>query len=457
MCGLAGAIGRGKGEDVGVMLGRIAHRGPDGRGRMAAWGADHGHARLALFDLSEGSAQPFRRAAGVLSFNGEIWNHREVRKVLEAEGERFSTTGDTEVLAAALGRWGVDAALPRLEGMFAFAWSTAAGHVLARDRYGKIPLYVLRRPGRWEWASERKAWPTSAAGEARPLPPGSVLDLETGAARRWYELPSGGGGVDVLDALRRSVRARLSADAPVCVLASGGVDSSTILALAREARPDVVAYAAVLDGGSEDLSAARRICAELGVPLREVAVPAPTDASVREAVRAIEIPSKAQVEIALLCVPLARRIALDGFKACLTGEGADELFGGYGNMCIKASKGGDALWRRIRVEQLEKMSRGNFVRCNKAFMAAGVEARLPFLAPSIVEPVLAMGKEECPPGKKLLREAAEEVIPRWAARRPKDTFQGASGMAAACERLSSSPARFYNAEVRTLFGKVVDA
>lgn len=456
MCGLAGAVGSPV-PVVEAMLDRVAHRGPDGRGLVEAHGALHGHVRLALVDLTAASAQPFRLGDAVLSFNGEVWNHVELRAELEALGRRFATRGDTEVLAAALDEWGVDGALPRVDGMFALAWSKAGRTVLARDRYGKVPLYVLRRPGgRWQWASERKAWAPPASAAAAPLPPGTRLDLSDGKVSRWYALPSSSrhAAADLAGLLRASVRRRLAADAPVCVLASGGLDSSIVLAAAREVRRDVVAYAAVHDPASEDLASARRFCAELGVPLREVVVGKVGEGAARDALRSIEIATKAQVEIAVLCLPLAERIAADGFKACLAGEGADELFGGYGNMCIQASKGGDELWRDIRVAQLEKMSRGNFVRCNKAFMARGVEARLPFLSPDVVELALSLGKAGCPPGKKLLKEAFGGIIPSWIIKRQKDTFQGASGVSRDLAAAIADPARFYNAEARRTFGGI---
>lgn len=450
MCGILGSFLL-PAFDVSARLELIAHRGPDGSGVKASGPAVHGHVRLALVDLSDASLQPFAFGDGLLTFNGEIWNFKAIRAELERFGRVFRTSGDTEVLASALDFWGVDAALPRLEGMFAFAWSKGGTHVLVRDRFGKIPLYVHRCGAGFAWSSERKG--LGKAFPALPLPPATILDLTTGSVRTWYGLPprsTDNRGVELM--LEAGVMARLNADAPLCCLISGGLDSSLILQLAKRHKPDVVAYTAVLDGGSEDLKAARRLCAEAEVRLIEVPVYAPTEEDLAAAARVIEIPSKAQVEIAALCIPLARAIGADGFKACLSGEAADELFGGYGNMCIKGASADDAGWREIRRAAVAKMARGNFIRCNKAFMAAGVECRLPFMERALVETVMAMGKAACPPNKKALKAAAAGIVPEWVIRRPKDTFQGGAGMSDAAQAVLKEPARFYRAEVGFVYG-----
>lgn len=450
MCGLFGCFDAPPWVDVAAGLERLHHRGPDGSGVIDVGPARHGHVRLSLVDLTAASDQPFRYGDAVLTFNGEIWNFREVRAELETEGRRFRTGGDTEVLAVALDHWGLDA-LPRLEGMFAFAWSCGETHILARDRFGEIPLYIHRKGSAFLWSSERKALGRECP--ASPLPPGTVLDLTTGKLSRWYELPSRAtGNRPIAQMLEAGVASRLNADAPLCVLISGGLDSSLVLSMAKRLKPDVVAYTAVLDEASPDLRAARRLCAELEVPLSEVKLSSPDAATLEAAALAIEIPSKAQVEIAALCIPLARAIGSDGFKACLSGEAADELFGGYGNMCIKGSKAGDAEWREIRIAAVAKMARGNFVRCNKAFMAAGVECRLPFIETALMETVLNMSKDDCPPGKKALKAAARGLVPDWIVSRVKETFQGGAGMDTAAQEAVTDPARFYRSVIGTAYG-----
>tara|TARA_B100001063_G_scaffold171349_1_gene160481 strand:- start:9928 stop:11286 length:1359 start_codon:yes stop_codon:yes gene_type:complete len=447
MCGIAGTYG-GNETQVAAMLDRIEHRGPDGRGLYTHGKAVHGHVRLALVDLTEGSAQPFKRNGSTLSFNGEIWNYKELK---QGSDQHFSTTGDTEVLADQLDRLGL-VCLPFLDGMFAFAWSSADGeHWLVRDSFGKIPLYVAKTPTGYFWASERKAFPRGLKPIA--VPPGHAFNLVTGEWIKWYHLPAHRptNASDVLDLLRDGVNKRLAADAPVCCLISGGLDSSIILALAQQRSKNVTAFTARFDSDADDLKSARRLCSDLGIRLIEVPVEIST-ALRQEAIHSIEIASKAQIEIAMLCLPLARRIYAEGFRACLSGEAADELFGGYGNFCIKASKmkGNEIL--PLRKEQLSKMSRGNFVRCNKAFMAAGVECRLPFMEQGLVERVVNLLKEESPTGKVLLKKAAAPLLPPWIIKRQKDTFQGGSGLAAEMARQIANPVIVYNNELRKEFG-----
>lgn len=437
---------------VARMLDAIAHRGPDARGMVTIGNMIHGHVRLSLLDLSPASDQPFAYHGATLSYNGELWNWRTLRQDLEARGCIFRTSGDTEVLAACLDTDGLEA-LPKLDGMFAFAWTSRHGEQwLVRDAFGKVPLYVAKRRTGYAWASERKAFPHGEQPMA--VPPGYAFNITRGEWVRWYRLPPpvSLSPEQVLAYLREGVRQRLDADAPVCCLISGGLDSSAILSLAKAEHPAVVAYTAVFDPRAEDTRSARMLCDELGVPLVEVPVRLGHDA-VTEALRVTEIPSKAQTEIAVLCLPLAQQIAADGFKACLSGESADEMFGGYGNFCIQASKDKTpASVRKLRLQQLEKMSRGNFIRCNKVFMAHGVECRLPFMHQRLVEAAVQLDLEQSPPQKKLLKAACQHLIPSWCIKRQKDTFQGGSGVSAALAKQIASPIRYYNAEMRRLFG-----
>lgn len=434
------------------MLDRIAHRGPDARAINSQANAKHGHVRLSLLDLSAASNQPFKYKGALLSYNGELWNWKSLRKILESEGYTFKTKGDTEVLAAWLNKYGIKG-LTDLDGMFAFAWTCHNNQTwLVRDSFGKVPLYVAKVGNGFAWASERKAFHP----KARPIsvPPGYAFHLNDAKWQKWYTLPNPDplSSKEVLSLLEQGVRNRLDADAPVCCLISGGLDSSIILSLAKEYRHDVVAYTAVYNDKANDTQSARRLCKEFSVPLVEVPVNF-EQSSIKAALTATEIPSKAQTEIAILCLPLARRIAEDGFKACLSGEAADEIFGGYGNFCIQASKDKrpDSI-RKLRLQLLEKMSRGNFIRCNKVFMAHGVECRLPFMEQKLVESAIQMDLSESPAGKVLLKSAAKNVVPSWCIKRPKDTFQGGSGLSKTIENQISSPIKYYNSELKKIFG-----
>ena len=465
MCGIAGAFGSAAQDGtVEEMLERIAHRGPDGRGIYRSGDLALGHVRLSIQDPLPRSDQPYTYGETVITFAGEVWNWREIREELETCGLEFETEGDTETVAAAIDFYGRSEALQLFEGLWTLAVHDRYGDSwLARDTFGKVPLYFHETGGgllgcEVTWSSERKAWTGDARHLAEPVPPGCVVEF--GATTEVFPYtgiaPTGPlTASQVLVNLREGVRTRLRlADVPVCCLISGGLDSSLILALAKEEMPDVVAYCAYADPESPDLLNARKVAAELDVPLREVEVPWPDEEAVREAIRTIEIPMKAQIEIATLCLPLAAQISADGFKVVLSGEGADEIFGGYGGMARRA--GSDEEWRETRMVQIEKMARGNFIRTNKTFMRHGVEMRLPFIDRQLIEGVLAHDRQGCPPGKGLLKDAATDIIPSYIIKRQKETFQGAAGvidhMAGV---LDGKQVKRYNEIVREEFGGMV--
>lgn len=453
MCGIVGTYNvlHGRAE-VSRGLEVIEHRGPDASMIDELRGVVLGHVRLAIHDLDARSAQPWVCEDGsLLAFNGEIWNWRELREEL---GGTWNTTSDTEVLARALITWGVEETLPRLEGMFAFCFvssNTLIAPVLVRDRFGVIPFYVRRQRSIWRFSSERKAFDVGMV----PVPAGSIINMRTGVISKWFdplaELPEADPS-KVLDQLDEAVRKRLSADVPVCCLLSGGLDSSIILKLVKRHKPDVIAYVAYLDENSPDLAAARQFARQIDVELREVQVPAITPDDLEAAVSITEIASQAQNDITLVCEPLAERVARDGFKVVLSGESADEVFGGYGNMIMAANRGED--WRAVRLAAIEKMARGNFPRVNKVFMKHSIESRLPFIDHELVLNVLAMTKDQCPPAKKLLKQVGEELgLPSKLVKRQKETFQGASGSAEAAESIVANRKRFYNAVARKNFGR----
>jgi asparagine synthase (glutamine-hydrolysing) len=447
MCGIVAALG-----DVNIepLLSLIAHRGPDGHGIVHDGDLHLGHVRLAIQDVSDAAAQPFVYGDVLLAYNGEMWNVEELRATF---GDReWRTSSDTEVLAALLDRDGIEA-LDLIDGMFALVWRKGDDVFATRDRWGKIPLYLFDDGRTIIVASERKALP--AGSRQRRFEPGVAVELQSRREIRWAT-PRRAGSLEpaaIRTMIRDGVAKRLIGDRPVCFLLSGGLDSTMILHYAVELHPRPVAYTAVYDDSSADLRAARRVADHYGVELIEVPVPVPTTADIEQAVRTIEMSAKAQVEIALAHIPLMRAIAADGFRVALSGEAADELFLGYGNLCIQSSKAQSSdEYRSVLRRAIGKMSRGNFLRVNKVMMSAGVEGRLPFMEEPLVAAVLASDRESNPTNKRALKRAADDVLPSWVVKRPKDTFQGGSGISGAAAELLANPIRYYNAEELRLFG-----
>jgi asparagine synthase (glutamine-hydrolysing) len=293
MCGIAGMLrldGRpADGEILGRMGEALAHRGPDGDGAWTEGPVGLAHRRLAIIDLSPAAAQPFFDPAGryVVIYNGELYNYRELRSELVAEGVAFTTASDTEVLLQAYVRWGA-AAVPRFNGMFAFAvWDRLAGTLfLARDRYGVKPLYTFQRGADFLFASEPVAI-TRHPGAGRRLavdglveyltfqnffsertlyqdvrmfPAGcwATISLASGRLdihRYWdfdFEEPAGAPDEDaVRDRLRelldQAVRRQLVSDVEVGAYLSGGIDSGCITALAARRLPYLKSFTCGFD------------------------------------------------------------------------------------------------------------------------------------------------------------------------------------------------------------------
>lgn len=227
-----------------------------------------------------------------------------------------------------------------------------------------------------------------------------------------------------------------------------------ILGIAKKYNPDIVAYTAVYDKNSNDYINAIKVCEEYGVELRPVFIHSPTKQDIEDTIKSIESKMKAQIEISLLNLQLAKKISEDGFKVVLSGEGADEIFGGYGNFAIKASKAKTHEdWRSIKKNQVDKMARGNFRRANMAFMKYNIECRLPFIDKDIVEFGINATSEENPKGKLILKEVAKGIVPDYIIKRPKETFQGSAKIPDYIEDLYGNPIKMYNQMYRDMFKK----
>lgn len=468
MCGLIG--GAVPAAVVEAALPAIAHRGPDASRAATAGAWTLGHTRLAIQDLTDAATQPWHLDGCVVTYNGEAWQPDELRAL--TSGHQWQTSSDTEPIAVLLATAG-RAALRHLDrAMFALAWVDAAGRAhLARDRYGEVPLHIGRtRAGGIVWASEIAALLELGAVPAsvRWVEPGTVITIDGDgqtvlSVDRWAPAPDlstvlldpDDAAAQVRAWLARGVVDRLTSDAPVAVLASGGLDSSAVIGFARTMRPDVdlVAYTAVHDPRSADLRHARQVCDRWDVPLVEVPVPAPTATDLAETVQVIEMPHKAQVEIGWACLHLARAIAGDSRRVVLSGEGSDELWASYGMSYHGVKARG---WHEHRAGQFTGQHRKNFARTNKVFMRHGVEARLPFLDQALVELALRLPEHTVRTAgdgrrhaKAVLAQACRDVVAPTTAWRAKVAFQTGARLDTAAAAAVADPKTFYATTHRT--------
>lgn len=378
MCGIAGYLGTGDRELLERMAAYIRHRGPDDGGLWISDTARIGfaHRRLAILDLSPRGHQPMQDEgeAAVVCYNGEIYNFAELRSDLEGKGWKFRSTSDTEVLLKGYLEYG-HGVVDRLNGIFAFAiHDRRSGETfLARDPFGVKPLYLAQLQGTLLFASELKSiladprvartldpkaliryltflWSPGTAtplAGVRRLAPGSAVVVRDGTiVREWeyFELKFGGGGnltpqecVDgVAMRLREAVRRQMVADVQVGAFLSGGVDSSAIVAMAREftggqslecftIAPHGTAMAA--EGVTDDLPFARYVALELGVRLHTIPVEAGMVSNLGKVIYHLDEPQADPAAVnVMLIAELARS---NGIKVLLSGSGGDDVFSGY--------------------------------------------------------------------------------------------------------------------------------
>lgn len=419
MCSIFAIFGLQPGDDLHALRRealdrsrRQRHRGPDWSGVHLDAGAILVHERLAIVDPA-GGAQPLLSEDGalVLAVNGEIYNHVALKDALR-QPYAFQTASDCEVVNALYREDDPAAFLNRLNGIFAFAlWDRATGRALiARDPIGVVPLYWGHdAKGRLRVASEMKALVDDCADVA-PFPPGHWYDSATGELVKYYERPwrhyAAVEGVEVSpvelrEAFEAAVHRQLMTDVPYGVLLSGGLDSSLVAAVAaRYARhriedgdrseawwPRLHSFAIGLKG-SPDLAAAEVAARALGTVHHgfEYTFEEGLDA-VPEVIRHVETYDVTTIRASTPMFLLARRIKAMGVKMVLSGEGSDELFGGY----LYFHKAPDArAFHEELVRKLEALHQFDCLRANKAMMAWGVEARVPFLDVEFIEVAIRM-------------------------------------------------------------------
>ena len=418
MCGFAGLFQRlGAGESellhwAGAMAATLIHRGPDDAGCWAKpeVGVSFGFRRLAIIDLSPNGHQPMSSASGryTMVFNGEVFNHRELRRELAGMGATFRGHGDSEVILAAFERWGIEPAVTRFVGMFAMAvWDAERRELtLIRDRLGIKPLFVYAEPGYVSFASELRALragprfdptldveaataylrylyvpaPATIFRRARKLLPGHLLairdpDAPLPEARPYwsvnevaqagtsapFDLPDADAVEEFDRLLTEAVQLRMEADVPLGALLSGGVDSSTVVAVMQAAASERVrTFTIGFDQPEHDESAhAREIARYLGTDHTELRVDG------RDALALVpHLPDMLDEPLAdpsYIPTYLVCRLARRHVTVALTGDGADELLGGY-NRYIAGARviGWTARWpralRRLAAASLGSLS-----------------------------------------------------------------------------------------------------
>ena len=408
MCSIFGIFGLQPGDDIQALRRqsldrsqRQRHRGPDWSGVYLGEGAILVHERLAIVDPAGGS-QPLLSDDGqlALAVNGEIYNHRELKGEL-AQPYAFQTASDCEVINALYREDSPASFLNRLNGIFAFAlWDKAQGRALiARDPLGVCPLYWGHdREGRLRVASEMKSLVDECADVAQ-FPPGHWYDTATGELTKYYQRPwrdyDAVEDVDVSlqelrEAFEAAVHRQLMTDVPYGVLLSGGLDSSLVAAVAaRYARhriedgdrteawwPRLHSFAIGLKG-SPDLAAAKIAAEALGTVHHgfEYTFEEGLDA-LPEVIRHIETYDVTTIRASTPMFLLARRIKAMGVKMVLSGEGSDEIFGGY----LYFHKAPNAReFHEELIRKLDALYNYDCLRANKSMMAWGVEPRVPFL------------------------------------------------------------------------------
>jgi len=432
---------------------KIRHRGPDWSGIYASEKVILAHERLAIVDPQSGGQPLLNKEKSIaLAVNGEIYNHRELRNSIS--GYSFLTQSDCEVILALYERKGENF-LDELNGIFAFALydSVQDAYLIARDHMGIVPLYLgWDLEGHFYVASELKAI-EGQCNKIEEFPPGhfiySKLSLEP---QRWYErdwkgFESVNNSTSDISLLRKgledAVHRQLMSDVPYGVLLSGGLDSSIVSAIAKKFSsmrietddsqqawyPQLHSFAIGLLG-SPDLNAARDAAKHIGSIHHEIhfTVQEGLDA-LRDVIYHLETYDVTTIRASTPMYLLARVIKSMGIKMVLSGEGADEIFGGY----LYFHKAPDAKsFHEETVRKLGKLHLYDCLRANKSLMAWGIEGRVPFLDKEFMDIAMSLNPEDkmVSNGKMekwILRKAFEDYLPESIAWRQKEQFSDGVG------------------------------
>ncbi len=431
----------------------IRHRGPDWSGIYSNEKAILAHERLAIVDPASGKQPLFsENKDSVLAANGEIYNHQELRKQFEGI-YKFQTQSDCEVILALYQEKG-SAFLNELNGIFGFAIydSVKDQYLISRDHMGIIPLYIgWDKNGTFYVASELKAL-EGICNKIEVFPPGHFLSSEDGKLTKWYErdwmeyeaVKENKTSIDQLrDALEAAVHRQLMSDVPYGVLLSGGLDSSITSAIAKKYAlkriesgdtkeawwPQLHSFSIGLEG-SPDLAAAKIVSNHIGTIHHEVTftIQEGLDA-IRDVIYHLETYDITTIRASTPMYLLARVIKSMGIKMVLSGEGADEIFGGY--LYFHKAPNAEELHKET-VRKLDKLYQYDCLRANKSLAAWGIEGRVPFLDKEFMDVAMRINpKDKLINGERMekwvLRKAFEEYLPESVAWRQKEQFSDGVG------------------------------
>ncbi|APA65096.1 MAG: asparagine synthase B [Maribacter dokdonensis] len=432
---------------------KIRHRGPDWSGIYADDKAILAHERLAIVDPASGK-QPLLSPNGklILAANGEIYNHRELRKQFEGKYD-FKTESDCEVILALYQEKGVDF-IDEMNGIFGFTIYDAEKdeYFVARDHMGIIPLYMgWDKNGTFYVASELKALEGTCT-KIELFPPGHYLHSSDGELKKWYSrdwmeydaVKENETSIkEIKEALEAAVHRQLMSDVPYGVLLSGGLDSSVTSAIAKKYAqkriesgdtadawyPQLHSFSVGLEG-SPDLAAAQKVADHIGTVHHEIkfTIQEGLDA-IKDVVYNLETYDITTIRASTPMYLMARVIKSMGIKMVLSGEGADELFGGY----LYFHKAPNAQeFHEETVRKLSKLHMYDCLRANKSLASWGIEGRVPFLDKEFMDVAMRINpQDKMINGERMekwvVRKAFEDMLPESVAWRQKEQFSDGVG------------------------------
>ncbi|GGI77177.1 asparagine synthase B [Shewanella gelidii] len=431
----------------------MRHRGPDWSGIYASDRVILAHERLAIVDIDHGAQPLFSQDDNiVLAVNGEIYNHKELKAEL-GEKYQYKTNSDCEVILALYQEYGVDF-LDKLNGIFAFVLydKVKDAYLVGRDHMGIIPLYTGHDgDGNFYVASEMKAL-MPVCKTVEEFQPGYYLFSEDDApvhyyVRDWMEYDAvqdnPASKEELREALEAAVKRQLMSDVPYGVLLSGGLDSSVISAITQTFAkrrieddgesnawwPQLHSFAVGLEG-APDLAAAQKVADAIGTIHHEITFTFQDGLdAIKDVIYHLETYDVTTIRAATPMYLMARKIKAMGIKMVLSGEGADELFGGY--LYFHKAPNAQAFHEEL-VRKLDKLHLFDCLRANKAMAAWGLEARVPFLDKEFIDTAMRINPEakmskDGRIEKHILREAFEDKLPHEVAWRQKEQFSDGVG------------------------------